>query len=92
MIKRLAAQKKGEAIVVTSDTELTYSCSTVGSEVVPSLDFATRMKLARYVEEKGGLNDTDGESWYQSKGTKKKGPARRLPKSRRHHRRVLKKL
>jgi len=32
------------------------------------------------------------ESWSQSKGTKKKGPARRLPKSRRHHRTVLKKL
>jgi len=92
VIKRLAAQEKGGAIVVTSDRDLAHSCSRVGCEVVPSLEFATKMQLARYVEAKGGIDDTNDESWSQSKGTKKKGPSRRLAKSRRHHRTVLKKL
>jgi len=92
VIKRIAAQEKGGALVVTSDSDLAYSCSKAGCKVVPSLEFATRMDLARYVDAKGGIDDTVDPSQPQSKGTKKRGPARRLPKSRRHHRSILRKL
>jgi len=92
VIKRLATQEKEGAMVVTSDRDLAFSCSKAGCEVVPSLEFVTKMELARYIEVKGGVDDTNDEPWSQSKGTRKKGPARRLPKSQRHHHRALKKL
>lgn len=92
VIKRLVAQEKGDAVVVTSDRDLAYACSKAGCEVIPSLEFAAKMEDARSLGEKGVIDDTDDPFWSPSKGAKKKGPARRLPKSRRHHRRVLKKL
>ena len=92
VIKRIAAGPTGEAIVVTSDRDLAYSCSKFGCEVIPSMEFAERMEFARYAEIKGAIEDPYDGSWSQAKGTKKKGPSRRLPKARRHHQRVVKKL
>jgi len=92
VIKRLAGQERERALVVTSDSDLAYSCSKAGCTVVPSLQFAAKMDLARYGEGNGGVDDARDESWSQVKGTRKRGPARRKPKSRRHQGRKLKKL
>ena len=92
VIKRLASREKRETIVVTSDRELGSSCSREGCEVIPSPEFSAKMGLSEHMGLKGKIEEEEADDKLQFKGTKKKGPARRLPKSQRHHRTVLKKL
>ena len=92
VIKRLAAQKKGEEItVVTSDRELACSCALEGGTIVSSPEFLAKMEYAQYSDQKGIVNEKeDNESYIR--GTKKKGPSKRAPKSFRHRQSLLKKL
>lgn len=92
VIKRLSAEKKGNAIVVTSDRELGYSCTLRGCKVIESQDFLQKMEQAEYSGrgERKDLESVDGD--HPSRGTKKKGPSRRLPKSQRKQEAVLKKI
>lgn len=91
VIKRLAAQKKGEITVVTSDRDLGYSCALEGCEVVSSPEFLAKMELVNYSHQKGEENEKDDNKPYV-RSTKKKGPSKRAPKSTRHHQSLLKKL
>lgn len=91
VIKRLASQKKREATIVTSDQGLGYSCTLEGCEVISSQEFASKMELSEYFDQKGMEKEHDNGPRF-NKGTKKKGPAKRIPKSERHHRILLKKL
>jgi len=91
VIKRLASQQKGKALIVTSDRDLESSCARQGCEVISSPEFEAKMELSQYIDLKGNMEEDDYES-FQSKGTKKKGPSRRLPKSQRHHQKIVKKL
>ena len=92
VIKRLASQKKGETVVVTSDRVLGYSCYQKGCEVIPATEFLAKMELAAYIEQKGKIEEDENTPYQKQKGTKKKGPSRRLPRSQRRHHAVLKKL
>lgn len=90
VIKRLARKQGRGALVVTSDRELGHACSQEGCPVVSSQEFEARLALA------DGADPTIGAAEDLSsghlKGTKKKGPSRRLPKARRHHSTLLGKL
>jgi predicted RNA-binding protein with PIN domain len=91
VIKRLAAQKKGEITVVTSDRDLGYSCALDGCTIVSSPEFLDRMEFVHHSNQKGEINEKEDNKLYV-KSTKKKGPAKRAPKSFRHHQSLLKKL
>ena len=91
VIKRLAVQKKGEITVVTSDRDLGYSCALEGCTVVSSPEFLVKMDLVHYSHQKGEVNEKEDNKPHV-RSTKKKGPAKRAPKSTRHHQSLLKKL
>jgi uncharacterized protein len=91
VIQRLAVQKKGEITVVTSDRDLGYSCASEGCTVFSSPEFLARMELTQYANQKSEINEKEDDQPYV-KGTKKKGPSKRAPKSTRHHQSLLKKL
>jgi hypothetical protein len=91
VIQRLSAQKKGETTVVTSDRDLGYSCALKGCTIVSSPEFLAKMEFVHYSNQKGEVNEKEDNKSYV-KSTKKKGPAKRAPKSTRHHRSLLKKL
>ncbi|WAC08302.1 MAG: NYN domain-containing protein [Thermodesulfobacteriota bacterium] len=91
VIKRLAAQKKSEITVVTSDRDLGHSCALNGCTIVSSPEFLEKMEFAQYSEDKGIVDETK-DTLPPVKSTKKKGPSKRAPKSIRHHQSLLKKL
>lgn len=93
VIRRLARKKGSGALVVTSDRDLGYSCSQEGCPVVSSQEFEARLCLAACAEGTIETADTDQRPTHgRLKGTKKKGPPRRLPKAKRHHSTLLGKL
>lgn len=92
VIKRLVSRKKGEAIVVTSDRDLGYSCSKQGCVIVSSPEFLAKMEFVECMDRKGKMGENENDYTPRFAGTKKKGPSKRLPKSQRYHRTVLKKL
>lgn len=91
VIKRLASQGKERTVVVTSDRDLGYACALQGCKVITSQEFDGSLELAEYREGKGSTAEEEGDN-FQWKGTKKKGPSRRLPKSQRQRQTILKKL
>ena len=80
VIKRVCRREGKNVLVVTSDRELTSYAETHGSVVMDSEDFEAKMEMALYLDFKGTDEEDEGEGWSPSKGTRKKGPARRLSK------------
>lgn len=91
VIKRMAKRLGQGAVVITSDREVARFAETVGAVAISSDEFEGRMRMETLMEEKG--MDTE-EAGYPTRreGTKKKGPAKRLSKSRRRALERLKKL
>jgi len=89
VIKRLVSNIKGELIVVTSDGELTHFCQSRRCEVIPSPSFEEKMELSLLSRMKGLEEE---ENHLPTLATKKKGPSKRLPKSKRRLLKRLKKL
>ncbi|MCK5551768.1 MAG: NYN domain-containing protein [Deltaproteobacteria bacterium] len=91
VIKRMAKRFGHGAVVITSDREVAHFAERVGATAVSSQEFEERMGMAVVMEVKGidpeEMDDDRGE-----KGTKKKGPAKRLSKTRRRAIQRLKKL
>lgn len=81
VIKRMAAREKQKLLVVTSDSDILHYAQSMGSAVISAPEFEERLMVAQYMGQKG-LEATEGSSGWQPT-TKKKGPSRRLPKSRR---------
>jgi predicted RNA-binding protein with PIN domain len=81
VIKRMAAREKQKLLVVTSDSDIMHYVQSMGSAVISAPEFEERLMMARYMDQKG-IEATEGSSGWQPT-TKKKGPSRRLPKSRR---------
>jgi predicted RNA-binding protein with PIN domain len=90
VLKRLAAEKRNGILLVTSDREIAEFAEKKGARVVPVSDFAEKMEMARFYALKG----TGGEERYPDRflAPAKKGPSRRLPKSRRKTVAAAKKL
>jgi len=89
-IAGLAAQHGPGVTVITDDRELAGRCQAAGSEVIASWEFAARLMEAAQGKVEG-LEDGGEETGWDFT-TKKKGPAKRLPKKRRGKARRLGKL
>lgn len=92
VIKRLSAEKKGNAIVVTSDRELGHACTLRGSRVIESQDFLQKLSQTDYLGQEERKDSDSLEDDHLPRGTKKKGPSRRLSKSQRKQEAVLRKI
>ncbi len=92
VIKRICREEGGTVLVVTSDRELASYAETYGSVVMDSGDFADKMQMALYLESKGAEVGDEQEGWSPGKGTRKKGPAKRLSKRERRRLEKYRKL
>lgn len=80
-----AKSEKEKAIVVSSDNEIIHKAKKYGCGVLSSGEFAKKVKEA-FLYDLKGLNDSKNEvisSFRKTWTTKKKGPAKRLPKEKR---------
>ena len=90
VIKRLVSHSGEELIVVTSDREITHFCQSRRCEVIPSPSFEEKIEFSFLAHEKG--LEEDDEKPLPPISTRKKGPSRKPPKSKRRSQRRLKKL
>jgi hypothetical protein len=90
VIKRLVSSSGEELIVVTSDREIIHFCQSRRCEVISSPSFEEKIEFSLLAHEKG-LEEED-EKPLPPLSTKKKGPSRKPPKSKRRSQRRLKKL
>ncbi len=90
ILKRLSAEKREGITIVTSDNEVAFHAEKRGSAVVSAAEFAERMEMANFYDLKGNREET--EILGCGVDTSKKGPSRRLPKSRRKTLAARKKL
>jgi predicted RNA-binding protein with PIN domain len=82
LIKRMAAELREKALVVSSDRDVTDYASGLGAAVIESPDFEMKISLALW----GNAGGEDEESTGWRPTTRKKGPGRRLKKSQRRNR------
>ena len=90
VLKRLAAEKKGGILIVTSDQEVASFAEKKGSNVISAADFGEKMDMARFYDLKGG----GAEEILPDRpiAPDKRGPSRRLSKSKRKGIAAAKKL
>ena len=90
VLKRMAAEKKGGALVVTSDREVASFAERKGAGVISVSGFADKMEMAQFYDLKGGGEEEGVPD--RPVAPDKKGPSRRLSKSRRRVSASAKKL
>jgi len=83
IIKRVVEKKREKMVVVTSDREIVDFSERKGAAVIPSPEFEMKMEMAAFSEAKGIDEEYDDESPERTLHIKKKGPSRRLKKSKR---------
>ena len=81
VLKRLAAEKKGGILIVTSDQDVAAFAEKRGANVVSVAIFAEKMEMARFYALKGSREEESSAN--RPVAPEKKGPSRRLSKSRR---------
>jgi uncharacterized protein len=90
VIKRMAAREREKALVVSSDNDIVRFAESKGAATLGALHFEERLRIARLSA--GGdepAQDVEGQRPFT---TRKKGPARRLPKRKRRMTRRIAKL
>jgi predicted RNA-binding protein with PIN domain len=92
VIKRICRNQGEKVLLVTTDRELASYAETHGSVAIDSEDFEARMEIALYMDAKGVGEENEKERWHPDKGTRKKGPAKRLSKKARRRREKRRKL
>ncbi len=90
ILKRLAAEKRDGITIVTSDNDVAFHAEKKGATVISAADFADRMEMAEYFDQKGDTEEADSPRKFTD--TAKKGPSRRLSKARRKAFAITKKL
>ena len=90
VIKRMAAQAREGALVVSSDQEVSGFAAAQKAATISSPDFMNKLSMAVWFDEKGIHPDGEMTGWKPT--TRKKGPGRRLSKKERRKRRMAKKL
>jgi len=90
LIMKMVRSEGERAVVVSSDREIADFAVSKGASVVGSGEFEMKLLMAG-AESPGSPADEDAES-RRIGNTKKKGPARRLPKSARRNRKKVRKL
>lgn len=90
VLKRMATEARGGILIVTSDREVASFAEKKGAAIISVADFGEKIEMARFYFTKGG----EGEDSYAGSAIApvKKGPSRRLPKSRRKALAAAKKL
>ena len=90
VLKRMATEARGGIIIVTSDREVASFAEKKGAVVISVADFGVKIEMARLYSTKG----EEGEDSFRGSAIAptKKGPSRRLPKSRRKALAAAKKL
>ncbi len=89
VIKHMASREREKALVVSSDREVANYAAACGAATISAPQFEAKIALATNFDRQG--NETDELSGW-TPTTKKKGPARRLPKRQRRSRLKIKKL
>ena len=92
VIKRICRNEGEKVVLVTTDRELASYAEGCGSVAIDSQDFEARMEMALYVDVKGVEEEDEEERWHPDKGTRKKGPAKRLSKKERRRRQKWQKV
>jgi hypothetical protein len=90
LIKRMAAHDREKALIVSSDREIVAAASTCLAATIGSADFEQKLFMAGADGSTISREDNDVDT--RSFSTRKKGPRRRAPKSRRRNRRRIGKL
>ena len=90
VIKRLADRYGEKLLVVTSDNDIVRHVQSKGAATIGSSEFEDRLMMADRMSSKGSTEADDRDPWRPT--TKKKGPARRLPKRQRKMRKKISKL
>lgn len=89
VIKKMAREEREKAVVVSSDREIIAAAESSRSATLSVAEFENRLLMADYAALKG---DEDGKDRGWVPTTKKKGPSKRLSKSKRRNRKKLRKL
>lgn len=89
VLKRICDEKRGGALVVTSDREVALYAEKKGAAVLPVAAFAEKLQAASIYDLKGSGGESPPD---RPIAPAKKGPSRRLSKSRRRSAAVFKKL
>lgn len=90
VIADMSAKHGPGVTVITDDRDLAQRCEVKGSEVIASWEFAVRLMEAAQGKVEGLEPPSEETGWDFT--TKKKGPSKRLPKSKRRRARKVKKL
>jgi predicted RNA-binding protein with PIN domain len=89
VIKRMAGREREKALVVSSDREVAAFAASCGAATISARAFEAKIEMAAHPDSSiSGEKDYAG--WTPT--TKKRGPARRLPKKQRRNRMKIKKL
>jgi uncharacterized protein len=90
VIKRMAAREREKALVVSSDNDIVRFVESRGAATISAPQFEERLRMARLAAASG--EPASNDEGRNSHTTRKKGPARRLPKRRRRMTRRISKL
>lgn len=90
VIKQMAAREREKALVVTSDNDIVRFAESKGAATIGAPQFEERMRMAGLIAQGEGPGaDIEDE---RRTDTRKKGPARRLPRRKRRSTRRIAKL
>lgn len=89
VLKRMAAEKKKGILIVTSDREIAHFAAKKGAASISVEEFNTRIEMAQLYSFKG---EEEKDFRPRPLAPLKKGPAHKLPKSKRRTKLYLKKL
>lgn len=93
VIKGMVDDEGSRITVVTSDREILFHAENHGAGTISSVEFYDRLIFAKKINEGGRVEvDDDDKPLHKRWLTKKKGPAKRLPKKERRNRQRLEKL
>ena len=90
LIKRMAAHDREKALIVSSDREIAAAASACLAATIGSAEFEQKLFVAG--ADGSGSSQEDNDVDIRAFSTRKKGPRRRAPKSRRRNRRRIGKL
>ena len=93
IIKEISAATDEEILVVSSDREITSFAERHGKTALPSQEFETYInRLMVKPDDYGKPDKQAGDEYYTRRSTAKKGPSRRLSRSRKRTEAIIRKL
>jgi hypothetical protein len=90
VIKRMASREREKMMVVSSDNDIVRFAQARGAGSISANEFEERLRMAQMMSGKGTTESEPSEGWAAT--TRKRGPAKRLPKRERQINRKIDKL